>query len=47
MSTLKEPLALIPLAMSVAALAIVLVHVTLFGGARQADEGAEAHLCNC
>ena len=44
MSALKDPVALIPIAMSGAALAIVLVHLTLFGAARQADEGAEAHL---
>ena len=30
--------------MSGAALAIVLVHLALFGAARQADEGTEAHL---
>ena len=30
--------------MSSAALAIVLVHLTFFGAARQADEGAEAHI---
>ena len=44
MSTLKQPLALIPLAMSVAALTVVVAHPTLFGAARQADEGADAHL---
>jgi hypothetical protein len=43
-STLKQPVALIPLLMSGAALATVLVHLALFGTARQADEGAEAHL---
>ena len=41
---MKHPSAFIPLAMSLAALAIVLGHVTMFGAAREADEGAAAHL---
>lgn len=41
---LKRPSALIPLAMSLAALSLVLGHIVVFGGARQADEGAAAHL---
>ena len=32
------------MAMSLAALAIVLGHVAMFGAAREADEGAAAHL---
>ena len=32
------------MAMSVAALAIVLGHVAIFGAAREADEGTAAHL---
>ena len=43
-STLKRPSALIPLAMSFAALSLVLGHIALFGVAREADEGAAAHL---
>ena len=43
-STLKKPSALLPLAMSLAALAVVLGHVAVFGAAREADEGAAAHL---
>ena len=43
-STLKRPSALIPLAMSLAALGLVLGHVALFGVAREADEGTAAHL---
>ncbi|MDQ6920402.1 MAG: hypothetical protein M3170_02240 [Candidatus Dormibacteraeota bacterium] len=43
-SALKQPSALIPLAMSCAALSLVLGHVALFGAAREADEGAAAHL---
>ena len=43
-STLKRPSALIPLAMSLAALMLVLGHVAFFGAAREADEGTAAHL---
>jgi hypothetical protein len=42
--TLKKPSAWIPLAMSLAALAVVLTHVAIFGAAREADEGTAAHL---
>jgi hypothetical protein len=45
MSTvLKKPSALLPLAMSLTALALVLGHIAIFGAAREADEGAAAHL---
>jgi hypothetical protein len=43
-STFKRPSALIPLAMSLAALSLVLGHTALFGAAREADEGTAAHL---
>ena len=43
-STLKKPSALLPLAMSSAALAVVIVHVIRFGVAREADEGTSAHI---
>jgi hypothetical protein len=43
-SMLKRPSALLPLAMSLAALAIVLGHIAVAGTARQPDEGTEAHL---
>ena len=43
-STVKLPSAVVPLAMSCAALAIVLGHIAMSGIARQADEGAAAHL---
>ena len=43
-STLKRPSALIPLAMSLAALGLVVGHIVIVGVARQTDEGAEAHL---
>ena len=42
-STLRQPTALIPLAMSFAALAVIFAHIAVSGVARQADEGA-AHL---
>jgi hypothetical protein len=41
---LKRPSAFVPVAMSIAALAIVLVHIIVSGTARQADEGTAAHL---
>jgi hypothetical protein len=43
-ATVKQPSALIPLLMSISALALVLVHIAMFGTARQPDEGASAHL---
>ena len=43
-SILKKPSAFLPLAMSFAALATLLVHIALFGTAREADEGAAAHI---
>ncbi len=39
-----KPSALLPMAMSLCALAIVLGHAALFGTAHEADEGAAAHL---
>jgi hypothetical protein len=44
LSTLKAPSALIPLAMSAAALGLVLGQIAIAGTARQPDEGATAHL---
>jgi len=43
-SPLKHPSALLPIAMSVAALAVVLGHIAIFGAVREADEGTAAHL---
>jgi hypothetical protein len=43
-SQMKQPSALIPLAMSLAALALVLVHAARFGIVHEADEGTSAHL---
>jgi hypothetical protein len=41
---LKRPSAFVPLAMSIAALSIVLGYAAMFGTARQVDEGTAAHL---
>jgi hypothetical protein len=41
---LKRPSALIPVAMSLVALAIVIGYAAMYGVARQADEGTAAHL---
>lgn len=43
-SMLKQPSAFLPLAMSLAALATVLVFLSLRGPAPQPDEGAAAHI---
>ena len=40
----RRPSAYLPVLMSLAALAMVLVHVALAGATRQADEGALAHV---
>jgi hypothetical protein len=41
---IKRPSAFVPVAMSFAALALVLVHIIMSGAAREADEGTAAHL---
>ena len=43
-SLLRQPSAFIPLAMSIAALAVVLAFIALHGVVRQEDEGTAAHL---
>ena len=43
-TTLRQLSAFVPIILSIAALALVLSHVALFGAAHQADEGAAAHL---
>lgn len=43
-SSLERITACIPILMSLAALAIVISHIAFVGTARQADEGASAHL---
>jgi hypothetical protein len=41
---LKQPSGFLPIAMSLAALATVLLHVARFGVVREPDEGAAAHI---
>lgn len=43
LTVLRRPSALIPLAMSLAALALVLGHTALYGVTHEPDEGAAAH----
>jgi hypothetical protein len=40
----RQPTAVIPIAMSFAALAVVVGHIAVSGVARQVDEGTAAHL---
>ena len=40
----RQPSAFLPLAMSLTALTLVLVHVAIYGAVREAEEGATAHL---
>ena len=41
---LKKPSGFLPIAMSLAAIAVVLVHLARFGVTREADEGTSAHI---
>jgi len=41
---LRRPSAVVPVAMSVAALALLIGYIAMHGTARQEDEGAAAHL---
>jgi hypothetical protein len=43
-SLLKQPTAFVPLALSCAALTMVLVHAAVFGVVQEADEGTAAHI---
>ena len=43
-STIKQPSAFLPVAMSLVALALVLGHVALFGVVHETDEGTAAHI---
>jgi hypothetical protein len=43
-SVVRRPSAFLPMAMSVAALGVVMVQLATSGAARQPDEGAAAHL---
>lgn len=41
---IKQPSAIVPMAMSLAALALVLGHAAVYGIVHEADEGTPAHL---
>jgi hypothetical protein len=41
---MKQPSAVAPVAMSLAALALIPIHVARYGIAKEADEGTSAHL---
>jgi hypothetical protein len=43
-TAIKHPSGFLPVAMSLTALATLVLHVAVFGGAREADEGAAAHI---
>jgi hypothetical protein len=43
-SLIRRPAALLPIAMSVAALALVLGHAAMYGIVHEADEGTAAHI---
>ena len=43
-TVVRQPSALVPLGMALTALAVVLMHVTVYGAAREADEGPTAHI---
>ena len=42
--SLRQPTAFLPVAMSLAALSVVLIHAAVYGTAHEADEGAAAHI---
>ncbi len=44
LNVIRQPSAALPIVMSIAALAVVLVHVAVVGVVREADEGTEAHI---
>ena len=41
---IKHPSAFLPMAMSLAALALVIIHVAMYGVTHDADEGTPAHI---
>lgn len=43
-SLMKQPSGFVPVAMSLAAFALVIGHIAIFGVVHQADEGTAAHL---
>jgi hypothetical protein len=43
-TVVRQPSALVPLGMAVTALAVVMIHIAVYGAAREADEGPTAHI---
>jgi hypothetical protein len=43
-TVVRQPSALVPMAMALTALAVVLIHIAVYGAAREADEGPTAHI---
>jgi hypothetical protein len=43
-TVVRQPSALIPLTMALMALAVVMIHIAVYGAVREADEGATAHI---
>jgi hypothetical protein len=43
-NVVRQPSALVPLAMAMTALAVVLLHIAVYGAVREADEGPTAHI---
>jgi hypothetical protein len=43
-TTIKLPSAFLPIAMSLAALTLVIIHVAMYGVTHEADEGTPAHI---
>jgi hypothetical protein len=43
-TVVRQPSALIPLGMALTALTVVLIHIAVYGAAREADEGPTAHI---
>ena len=43
-TVVRQPSALIPLSMALTAFAVVMIHIAVYGAAREADEGPTAHI---
>lgn len=43
-AVVRQPSALVPMAMALTALTVVMIHIALYGVAREADEGPTAHI---
>jgi hypothetical protein len=43
-TTIRKPSAFLPVAMSLAAIAVIVIHIAVIGTQRQPDEGTSAHL---